>query len=76
MKEDSPGTDKMFPPNSPNKVFFMVQFGNIRLFTYAFDREDAKRNASHWIPADADKYVVTPLTNPGDRIHLDITLYV
>jgi len=42
----------------------------------AFDREEAKRNAHRWIGSDKDNYIVWPLTNDGDRIHLDITIQV
>lgn len=58
-------------------ILFMVeqrQPGNVHVLTYALDRERAKRNAQRWIEGDPDKYVVTPLTDPGDRIKLDIIL--
>jgi hypothetical protein len=59
-----------------DKIIFMVQMGNVRVFVWATDREDAKRQAHSWIGSDPDNYIVTPLTNLGDRIHLSLTLYV
>lgn len=59
-----------------DKIVFMVQMGNVRVFVWAIDREEAKRQARTWIGSDSDNYIVTPLTNPGDRIHLALTLYV
>lgn len=67
---------------------FQVRFGNSNVITYAYGRENAKANAAKWLCArdpyterspsglypDPDKFVVTPLTEPGDRIHLDITV--
>lgn len=40
------------------------------------DRERAKERASKWLGGNPDVYTVTPLTEPGDRIHLDITIQV
>lgn len=54
----------------------MVSLGNIRYFTWAGDRENAKRNARSWIGGNIDQYVVTPLTEPGDRVHLALTLAI
>lgn len=59
-----------------NAILFLVSFANKRVITYAFDREGAKRNAFGWIGGNVDSYTVSPLTIPGDQIHLDITLYV
>jgi hypothetical protein len=59
-----------------NQIVFMVEYGNIHYITYAFDRESAKRSALGWIGGNSDNYIVTPLTEPGDRIHIGITLYV
>jgi hypothetical protein len=57
-------------------ILFMVEVGNVHVITWAHGREGAKRNANTWIGGDPDKYIVTPLTAPGDRVHLDITLAV
>lgn len=67
------------PKNDPytiQRIFFLVAFGNIKYFTWALDREDAKRNAHSWIGGNADDYVVEPLTNKGDRVKLDLILYI
>lgn len=53
-----------------NKIYFMVEMGNIHFFTYALNRENAKRKAVKWIGGNPDDYTVTPLTEPGDRIAL------
>lgn len=50
--------------------------GNVHVLTNALNREGAKRNAERWMGGNPDTYVVTPLTAPGDRIKLDITLRV
>lgn len=57
-------------------IVFMVEMGNIHVFTYQLDRESAKRDAHAWIGGNPDDYIVTPLTTPGDRIRLNMTLYV
>lgn len=57
-------------------ILFIVEMGNIHVITYAYERESAKRNAHSWIGGNYDHYIVTPLTEPGDRIHLSLTLYV
>jgi len=57
-------------------ILFMVEQGNAHVITWAIDREDAKRRARGWLWEDPDKYTVTPLTAPGDRVHLAITLNV
>lgn len=50
--------------------------GNVKHVSWALDREDAKRKAQRWMGEDPDHYIVTPLTNRGDRVHLDLTLNV
>ena len=55
---------------------YMCGIGNIKVIVVARDRESAKRNAHSWIGGNPEQYTVTPLTNPGDRIHLALTLYV
>lgn len=54
-----------------DRIYFMVEMGNIHFFTYAFNREHAKQQAQGWIGGNPDNYTVTPLTEPGDRIALD-----
>lgn len=54
---------------------FLVELGDVHVVTWAFGREGAKRNAHNWIGNDKEKYTVTPLTDQGDIIHLDITLW-
>ena len=52
---------------------------NIRVITYARDREGAKRGAARWLGngwGGLDNWEVTPLTEDGDRVHLDVTLSV
>jgi hypothetical protein len=55
---------------------YMCETGNAHVLTWASGREDAKRKARVWLSGDPDKYIVTPLTDPGDRVHLAITLNV
>lgn len=57
-------------------ILFQVTNNNAHVITWSFDREDAKRRAAPWLSGDRDKYVVTPLTNPGDRVKLDITISI
>ena len=57
-------------------ILFLCEIGNAHVLTWASDREDAKRKARVWLWDDSDKYTVTPLTAPGDRVHLAITLNV
>lgn len=59
-----------------DRQLFMVEYGNAHIITYAHDREQARRNALDWLGANPDDYIVTPLTEKGDRIKLDIILYV
>lgn len=38
----------------------------------AFGREEAKRRARVWLGlSNPDTYVVTPITNPGDKFKID-----
>jgi len=55
-------------------ILFMVEMGNIHFFCFAHDREDAKRQAHRWIGHDKEQYIVSPLTEPGDRIHMALSL--
>lgn len=59
-----------------DKILFMVEHGNAHFITYAYHREGAKSNASRFLAGEPDHYIVTPLTEPGDRIFYDyITIH-
>lgn len=58
---------------------------NVKVVVWALGREDAKRRTQHRLSfqdpyqqgalqPNPDKYIVTPVTNPGDRVHLSVTL--
>lgn len=55
-------------------ILFLCTDGNAHVVVWAYDREQAKRQARQWLDRNPDYYVVSPLTAPGDRVHLDITL--
>lgn len=55
---------------------FMVKQGSDKIICTAFNREDAKLKAFKIIGGNSDLYIVYPLTNEGDRIHLSITVSV
>lgn len=55
-------------------ILWMVEMGNIHFITFAEDREDAKRKAHQWMGGDKEHYTVSPLTEPGDRIHMALSL--
>ena len=57
-------------------ILFLVTRGNAHVVTYATDREEAKRQAHQWLGMNPEDYTVSPLTAPGDRIKLNITLNV
>lgn len=59
-----------------NHQLFLVSSGSIRYVTWAVGREEAKRNARSWIGDDSDRYIVTPLSERGDRVHVNLTLSV
>ena len=54
----------------------MVEFGNVHWIGMCMDREDAKRMAHKWIGGDKERYTVSPLTEPGDRLHVEFSLNV
>ncbi len=60
------------------QIFYCVSQPNtnIKVFTMAYNREGAKRQAHRWIGLDPDKYTVSPLTNKGDRVKLDVILSI
>jgi hypothetical protein len=55
------------------KILFMVEMGNRHVLVWAIEREEAKRQARSWLRDNPDNYIVTPLTEPGDSIHLALT---
>lgn len=62
-----------------DRQMFLVRLNeesNIKFFTWALDRENAKRNARQWMGGDPDKYIVDPLTKQGDRVKLDLILSI
>jgi len=50
------------------------QTANVVAIVHGRDREFAKENARDWLGGDPDQYVVTPLTNEGDRIAVSFPL--
>lgn len=64
------------------RILFLVnpRGTNIRCFVWALGREDAKEKAKNWIGrisyGGPDQWIVTPLTSPGDRVKLDLTLNI
>jgi len=58
------------------RQLFLCSLGNIRFICWAMGREDAKRQARPWIGSDPDTYTVTPLSEPGDRVHIGLTLSI
>jgi hypothetical protein len=47
--------------------------GNVHWVGIASNREIAKQYAHEWFGyADPDKYIVTPLTNPGERWKVEV----
>jgi hypothetical protein len=59
-------------------LLWLVKMGNVVriVSTVRQDREEAKRNAARYIGGNPDRYTVTPLTSPGDRVSIDVTLSV
>jgi hypothetical protein len=52
---------------------------NVKVVLWANGREEAKRQANAgWLSGmgNPDYFICTPITNPGDRVKLDITLNV
>lgn len=59
--------------NTHNKLF-LISLGNIRFICWAFGREEAKRQAREWIGGDMERYVVSPLSEEGDRVRIAVNL--
>ena len=57
-------------------ILWLVEIGNIHVVCTARNREYAKSKAHAFIGGNPDDYTVTPLTEAGDRLHLDITVWV
>ncbi len=57
-------------------ILYMIETDNAHVITWASSREDAKRKAQLWLGGVSDNYICTPLTEKGDRVHLDITLAI
>lgn len=60
---------------------FMCTRGNARCIVSVIskgvnEREEAKRKAYGWLGLNPDDYVVLPLTNHSDRVHIDVTIQV
>lgn len=58
------------------QIFLVQPFegSSTKFVTGAFGREEAKRRGRVWLGAGSpDNYIVTPITNPGDRVKLDHT---
>jgi hypothetical protein len=58
------------------RQLFLVSLDNIRVIIWATGREDAKRQAKSWLRGDADSYIVSPLSESGDKVHLAIMLTI
>lgn len=63
-----------------SKQLWVISPGNddtIKCVVWAGGREDAKRKAAAgWLSGsgDPDRYICTPITNPGDTVGFNITL--
>ena len=55
-------------------IFFLITDGNNHVICTANNREFAKSKAAGFLKGNPDHYVVTPLTNEGETVHLDVTV--
>lgn len=76
MQVDDEGGISVSELEGIKRQLFVVAFGNIRFVCWAMGREDAKRQGYSWIGGNVDSYVVTPLSEPGDRVHIALTLSI
>lgn len=64
-------------PSSQYQLFVVShRTMNAKFITWAYGRDDAIRRAADWVPGIPSEYIVEPITNPGDRVKLEITLNV
>lgn len=56
------------------KILFMIELDTAHVLTLARDREEAKRNAHRYLRNVMDDYIVTPLTEIGDSLQIDMSL--
>lgn len=64
-----------------DKILWMVTTREnppkVRIVVYASqDREIAKEIAKDWLGGNPDQYIVSPLSDPGDRIHINIPIEI
>lgn len=71
------------PSLESKKRLYIVQphaKSNVKVIVWSLDNKSAAREAMPWIAGtdydNPDKYVVTAITKPGDRVKLAVTLYV
>ena len=55
---------------------FLVGMGNKRFVCWATDRESAKLKGHYWLGGNKESYVVTPLSEKGDQVHIALTLAI
>lgn len=58
-------------PTPRTKKLFLVKNGNVNFITYQWHREAAKQAAQPILSGNPDNYLVTPLTEDGDKIAFD-----
>lgn len=57
-------------------ILFRVTRGRHHVIVWTFDREEAKRQARSYLGGDMDAYVVEPITERDDTVHLHLSLRV
>lgn len=55
------------------KLWLVTRAGH-HVVLSALNREYAKSKSQEILGGDPDEYTVTPLTNEGDRVHLDLNI--